>query len=444
MTLRELREKRAQLVEQNSALLNAISRETNKARVRELEAEWDERDLEITRLCGEIEGEMGSEHRRLQQRALEAEMAAPLRERRSGREVLGAPGRGEAMDGFRNMRTGQMVPVLRSDQRLVDVLGEGPRESPLNVGEIAFRAIHGRWSGAEIQNEARAMSVGVDGDGGFMVPTPLSMEVIDYARAESRCFQAGVRTIPMDSATLSLARITSDPTWGWKAEGATGASSQPALDRVLLSAKTVQAIIPVTGELWDDAPNLPQTLDRLIRASLGSEIDRVILHGQENGSPSSEPQGIYGTANVGSYNYGGQIADYSWVSHSIETVRNANLEPSGMISHPKVYGALERLTDTLGQPLRAPQYYTDLARYATTNVKTDEGSPQEACAFVAKWDEIAFGTRLGLRIFTSREGATASDNAMTDFKLFLVAVMRCDVAVLRTGAVCVAQALGVS
>jgi HK97 family phage major capsid protein len=197
----------------------------------------------------------------------------------------------------------------------------------------------------------------------------------------------------------------------------------------------------VTGELYEDAPNLPQTLNSLMIASLAAEMDRVILHGG-TGSPNDEPNGIFNTANVGIYTYGGAIADYSWVSQAVQTVEEQNLEPTAMVTHPKVYGKLDRLTDTTGQPLQPPRSYVNLAKFSTTNVRDDVASPPEACAFVGKWDEVVLGMRMGLRIRVAQDGVIGSDNLTTEYKKAIVAVARMDVAVLRPAAMCVVKGLG--
>jgi HK97 family phage major capsid protein len=75
---KELREKRANLVELNKQVLAQIKDDTPEARAKELEAQWDARDAEITALTGQIE-------RAEKQERNELELARPLAERRSGR-----------------------------------------------------------------------------------------------------------------------------------------------------------------------------------------------------------------------------------------------------------------------------------------------------------------------------------------------------------------------
>ena len=439
-----LRQRRGNLIELNKRAMDRMAAEKDANRVKELETEWDARDLDIAALGEQLERALGGERRELRQRVNDAEMAQPLQERKSGR-LLATDDLDqweEGREGFVETETGKFIPLLRHDERLVKAERGVRRGGEIHAGHVMYRALHGRWQNARVENEAREMSIGTDADGGFMVPQPLSLEVLDFARALARCLQAGVRTIPMDSNTLDLASIKTDPTWSWKAEGAAGVSSQPTIGRVRLQTRTVMALIPVTGELWDDAKNLPEVLQSLLIGSLSAEIDRCILHGGEGGSPNQEPTGLYTTSGVGVYTYGGTIADYNWVSQAVQTVRTANLEPTAMISHPRVYGDLDRLKDTTNQPLQPPRSFNELKHFATTNVSINEGSPSGSVAFVGDWKNIALGMRMGLQIRVSQDGSTASDNAMTEFKKFIVAVARMDVAVLLPKAFCIVKDLG--
>lgn len=75
---KQLREQRANLVEQNKTTLAQLEAEKDQARVKELETEWDKRDTDIEALTRQIA-------RAEKQEALNAEMEQPANERRSGR-----------------------------------------------------------------------------------------------------------------------------------------------------------------------------------------------------------------------------------------------------------------------------------------------------------------------------------------------------------------------
>jgi hypothetical protein len=81
--------------------------------------------------------------------------------------------------------TGKRIRVYRSNERLSRPAFGLDEPRLLNAGHLAFRALRGHWANEEVDREARAMSIGVDASGGFMVPHPLSLSIIDFARAAS-------------------------------------------------------------------------------------------------------------------------------------------------------------------------------------------------------------------------------------------------------------------
>lgn len=341
---------------------------------------------------------------------------------------------------FRDVHTGRLVRSYGVKDRLDD--RSGPDRGAIGIGHIAMRCITGQWSDKQIQEEARAMSIGSDSAGGYLVPEPISREVIDLARALSVVSKAGARVVPMDTSTLDLARIESDPTWGWKAENATGfGSSDLTLGRVRLSAKTVGTIIPLSEELWQDGMNVAEVLEGVITRSIAAEIDRVCLHGSGSGA---EPSGIYVNSSANTFNLASAPTNYDFVSQAVEEVRTDNLEPNAMVAHPRTYGQLERLKEaTTNAPLQPNEAFRRLQHFHTTNVRVNiegGGSPNDdSAAFIGKWDELLIGMRLGLQLIADRTGYDGTNNAMTEYKVLLRAVMRMDLALMRPTGFCVVK-----
>ena len=322
---------------------------------------------------------------------------------------------------------------------------------PVDVVEPQHARVHellirwGTWANSRAARPGLASVEGLYGKAGTPPATaPLSMVWIDNARAASACLRAGVQTIQMPSDTLDLTKVTADAAFTWKSELASASAVAPTIGRVRFQSRTVMCVVPVSGELIQDAtPDLTKTLDTLLTRSLAAELDRVMIQGG-TGSPNQEPTGLLNISGLGAYRYGGVIADYSWVSHGVETVQVANLEPNAMVSHPQVYGTLDRLVDTRNQPLQPPRSFQNLKHYPTTNVPVNIGSPAESAAFIGKWDEAILGVRLGLHIRVALDGTAGGVNATTDYAAFVVAVGRFDFQVPRLGAFCVVNGLGVS
>ena len=86
---------------------------------------------------------------------------------------------------------------------------------------------------------------------------------------------------------------------------------------------------------------------------------------------NEEPRGVYHTPGIQKIDMGengGAIQNYTKLSEAVEMVQNLNGEANGVIWSPRTAGAIDRLADTTGQPLRAPASYENLSKFATNQV----------------------------------------------------------------------------
>jgi HK97 family phage major capsid protein len=112
-----------------------------------------------------------------------------------------------------------------------------------------------------------------------IVPTVWGASIIDRARNAAQVVAAGAETIPMDSKTLQLGRLTTDPTTAWLAEGGTRAASDPVFDSVTLTAKTLTCLTVASIEFLQDAVNADQVVEDAIGSAMGLAIDYAALFG---------------------------------------------------------------------------------------------------------------------------------------------------------------------
>ncbi len=187
-------------------------------------------------------------------KALEAEVEAAAEEIRTieadpasrvvDRDVRMLPG-GELVSG----RTVARSPMsLRYHERLAD-RGERSGQNA-SFGKWLKGTIMGDWRGAD---EERAMSIGTPSAGGYLVPTPLALGIIDLARNQSRVLEAGAQTVEMQHETLRIARQLADPVATWRAESTPIALSDLTFDSVTLNARTLAVIVlfsSTTARVW--------------------------------------------------------------------------------------------------------------------------------------------------------------------------------------------------
>lgn len=327
------------------------------------------------------------------------------------------------------------IRVLKPEERFASTVGsDGYATDGLTIRSMLAAALSGDWDA--IPPESRAMAVGVGSAGGFAVPAPLSAMVIDRARNLARIFAAGAMTVPMDSSTMKIARVATDPAAGWKLENAAATASDMTLESVTLTAKTLMAYVKSSVELIEDASGITDVIENALAQALALELDRAALRGS---GTAPEPLGIRNTAGVAIQSLGanGAPPTYAAISTAIQTVRAANFEPNAMILSPRSAGTLDRLTDSTGQPLRPPPSVEQMPMLVTGQIPdnlTAGTSTTTSEIYVGQWNHLLVGMRQRLVIEASREASDATDSAFRQLQVHIRAYLRCDVAVSRPAA----------
>lgn len=263
-----------------------------------------------------------------------------------------------------------------------------------------------------------------------LVPEPLSAEIIDLARSKARVFQAGAQTVPMTSKTLTIARVTGDPTVAWKAENAAHTASDVTTEPLTFTAKTLIASVKMSVELSEDSPNASQIIEDTLASSLALELDRVALIGS---GTDPEPQGIFGATNVQTVDLGANgaaITDYDPFSDAYQKVLEANGVPGAVIFAPRTWGTLDKLKDTTNQPLQPPMSFQQLLALQTTQIPIDQtkGTSVDAShATMGDFLQLLIGLRTDLRIEVSRVASDAAGSAWENLQVWVRAYLRSDV-----------------
>jgi len=321
------------------------------------------------------------------------------------------------------------VKALKSGDKLADRYGP----SSFGLSDFVRAAVSGDWSRLPDDAGIKALSL-ADASGGYLVPAPLSAQVIDRVRNASRVQAAGAVLIPMESSSLRIARLATDPVPGWKVENALIAASDPAFEAVELKAKTLAARLVMSVELAEDSPAINDTIEVALAGSLAVELDRAALFG--TGTPP-QPRGLKNTTGVQTLSAGanGAAAGYAILSNAVQLLDSANATaPYGVIYSPRTAGTLDRLVDSTGQPLNPPDSFRSLERYVTAQVPNNlaQGTSTTASdAFVGDWSQFAIGMRTSIRIEATQVGSNESGLGFASLSVLVRAWMRCDFAVLQ-------------
>lgn len=412
---------RTRLINEMNGLLDKATNESRDLGKRE-KAQFDDLDAQVRKLDWQLaEARAGRDPYARDNDDHDPFEAARSRALRNGASVEGDGG-----------------VALGREQRLFDYVGEKRGSFPcfadldsLDPSEFNLaRCIKAMVTGerAHLSDaERRAMSEGVSADGGFLLPTPLAATVIDLARAKTRVIEAGARTIPMDNATLSIPRLAAGVSGEWKVENGPVTDEAQTYERVVFTAKTAITLIRLSRELWEDATEAAHSIfeQDLVKA-LGAKLDYAALRGS---GVDPEPKGILNQTGINVIDLGANgatPANYNFLVDAVAAIRDHNGEPKAAIFASRTQTTLDKLVDSLGQPLRQPDTVAALSKLVSNQVPTNltHGTANDASeAYVADWSTVMIGVRpmLGVRIVPLNE--RYADN----FQVGLMAYLRADV-----------------
>lgn len=315
------------------------------------------------------------------------------------------------------------ILMLSQEQRMADVVRRQSESdyTRLSLGRYVKGIVTGDWSGAE--DERRAMAEGTLAGGGYLVPTPLSAQVIDRARNLAQVMKAGAVTVPMDSETLTVARVVEDPTVAWKVENAPITASDMTFEPVKFQAKTLVGMAKLSVELFEDAANIDQVVENALSQAIALELDRAALRGS---GVDPEPRGVRNVSGVQFIDLGdngGQI-DFGKFSEAVQKIQEANGPDASSLAAiyaPRTAGTLDRLTDSTGQPLQPPASFANLRKLVTNQVPVNltKGTAANASeAYVGDFKQLWIGMRKNLTIEVSRQAGDAFGNLQVWIRIY--------------------------
>ncbi|MEU8676802.1 phage major capsid protein [Streptomyces sp. NPDC048560] len=295
------------------------------------------------------------------------------------------------------------LPLLTRGQSFADWTsrhshGEPQPTEDVRLGALLRTWVTGRRDGLN-DSELRAMAEGTATAGGHLVPTPTAAQLIDRARNVARVFQAGATTVPMDSQTLKVPRLTGSSAPAWRNENAAIAEGDLTLDAVTLTARSMAFLVKMSRELIEDSdPSIVGVVERDLAAQVALELDRVALRGS---GTAPEPRGILNQTGVTITTHGANGTAMATLGHDMlidaqAAVRALNHEPTGVIDAPRTEQALAKLKDLNGQYIQPPAGL--LPRYPTNQIPTNLTVGTSAdCSevYTGDWAQLYFGLRTG-------------------------------------------------
>lgn len=302
----------------------------------------------------------------------------------------------------------------------------------LSLGKIIRGCMTGDWRNAGAERTAmNAMTGGTGSAGGFLIPTTLSGQIIDLARAKTQVIEAGAQVVPMETRTVDVAKWVSDPALGWRAENDPIGESDATLGKLTLSARSIGTVVRVSRELVEDT-DIASALTNAFAAALAIKVDNAALYG----AGTTDPAGVKVNASVTKTSLGanGASPTYDAFVDSVGRLRDANEDPTGQIIADRTARTLAKLKDTAGNYLTPPAYLEGVPRLVTSGVPvnlTVGSSSDTSDVFTGDWRQLIIGIKTDLVIVPLGERYMTTNSDSTGGQYGFLAWWRGDIAVAR-------------
>jgi HK97 family phage major capsid protein len=293
-------------------------------------------------------------------------LAAPQPRRVPARQPDHSFGQLGPVDSKPALAPAELGRFYASGQRIVN---EPASEGYLSISKIFRGWYRGNWENAQHEYRISALTTGAADS---TLPISVFDRIIDLARYMSVVAASGTPTFLIalgDGSQVKIPEITADPTVSWVAELAPIPMSCPTISGVTVIPKKAGVICQISWELIEDAGvvAIDQQIERVIAQAIAQEVDRVSLIG--NGT--AEPAGILNTAaypDVPPISIAGATPVAADLLKAYYSVVAAHYNPTSSILPFAWTQAYAGGTDTLGQPLRAPDAIKDLPIYPTSKL----------------------------------------------------------------------------
>lgn len=239
-----------------------------------------------------------------------------------------------------------------------------------------------------------------------MVPTPLSGNLIDLARNQTRVIQAGAVTVPMTSSTLKVARLTGEGAPAWRNENAAITAGDLTFGSVTFQSHSLDRLVVMSRELFEDSdPSASDVITHSFAAQLALELDRTALRG--NGS-APEPRGVLNTSGITTTSHGANgsaLSNYDYLLDAALAVRQANYVPNAHIINPRTGTELAKLKNTLNDYLEPPASLLSMLETKQVPTNLTVGTSTDCSEiYTGQWNQLAIGIRTDfqLRLLTEQ------------------------------------------
>lgn len=151
-----------------------------------------------------------------------------------------------------------------------------------------------QWGDKELADMVtKAMSASIGTEGGHLIPSQLSADVIEFLRPASIVRRLGPNTIPMPNGNLRIPKVTGGSSASYQGENTNITQTQLTVGQIAMTFKKLTALVPASNDLLRYNGPGAAAADAMIRddvvRAIAQRENQAFL--RDNGSEST-PKGI--------------------------------------------------------------------------------------------------------------------------------------------------------
>lgn len=273
-----------------------------------------------------------------------------------------------------------------------------------------------------------ALEVGTPGSGGLLVDDVLRPgDFIELLRNRLALANLGVTTLAGLQGDISIPRQTSASTAYWVGEGDSPTASQPGVDQVNMSPKTLGAYVDYSRKLLlQSSIDVEGMVRNDLTRVLGLEIDRAGLYGLGN---SNQPLGLSGQAGIATADLTGYGTFAELVGLETEVaIGNADVGNLGYLMNAATRGALKTTSKAGNEAIFV--YDNDQVNGYNVVVSNQVAAKD---VFFGNWSDMVMAMWGGLDLMVDPYAGSTSGTVR------VVALQSIDFAVKQPSSFCYAQ-----
>ena len=291
----------------------------------------------------------------------------------------------------------------------------------------------------------KAMSSGVDPDGGYIVPEQAITDIIASLKAKTVAYDLGVRDLAATGIPITIPKLSTSATGYWVSENSSITASDLSFEQINMTPKTLAGRVILSNLLLETStPTADSVINEDLASQLGIALDVGILDGT---GAAGQPTGIMNTAGISSNTMailgGGAVGigappAFTSLLEFVTDLDNANAPTGsrGWAIHPLMVNeirSMEQSSTANYIPLTAVNtsegFNETLLGFkfrTTTSMTAPTTGPVASTKSVlfGNWDDVMVARWGGLRLLAS----DTSDDAFSKDQTHIRATMRCDVA----------------